>query len=211
MSVFAIQGAAVGTDSTIAGLPAEYVAQLATEALRGDADTSDAALTALSDVAAQSADIAGGQTSALASTIDGALAWSSDVFYRGWVQATGWVIDAGPTGLVWVAAGLGLLIGLLVALRRRTPSESKPSGHAGSPHRLAYATAVTQAAQLLATGEDTRAVAKASGLARDVIGVVRSRRLLAAPSVAAGSAGSESSSGRNRRRARAAYTVGGPK
>lgn len=212
MSLFTTQDASAASDSTIAGLPAEYVAQLAQEALRGDADSSDAALSALSDVVAQSSDPSRVPTSAQGFNLETLHAWTTDMVHTGWQQASEWMAQAGPSGLIWVAAGFGLLIGAGVALRGRTPTQPKPAaGHAQSPHRLAYADAVTRAAQLLAEGETPRAVAKESGLALDVIGVVRSRRLLAPPRVAAGSAGSESSSGRNRRRARAAYAGGGAK
>ncbi len=191
-----IQQAAV-TDTSIAGLPAEVVADLARNALNGAPDTSEAALAALTTLAEESATQGGGRDpmGIFAAAFDGlSAAWS-------WIEAAAtYAMESPLTGPALLA--LLLFVGTVLHVRARARRDAYERSHGSSPHRRAYAQAVTTAAQLLSTGADTASVAKASGLARDVVDVVRSRRLIpAAPSGTC--AGAERSPGRNGRGRRA--------
>ena len=183
------------TDLEISGLPADVVANLAREALNGSPENSEAALAALTTL---TTDASWGQQVVEA---------ASGVFE----YVYGFALQ--HFSLHYAAA---LLVGFVLLIvcgwfLRSRAAQVAPAGHEQTPHRIAYAEAVTMAAQMLSKGEAPHTVAKASGLARDLVSVVGSRRLIPAPvtqaprvggatSYAAGSyAAAESSSGQKTR------------
>jgi len=184
----------IQADSSIAGLPADVVAGLARDALNGKSDTSEAAFETLAAVARVS-----GRSEEVPSAVEAGFSVATAWLQAGWTQGANLaetVLDSiGPGQAMLLAV---LLTGAVVLLRVRAGRPTEVKGHGSTPHRRTYADAVTQAARLLARGDEPCSVARASGLARDVIEVVGSRRLVPA-GLPGGYAAAEPSSGQKAR------------
>lgn len=181
-------------DSSIAGLPADVVAGLARDALNGKSDTSEAAFETLAAVARVS-----GRSEEVPSAVEAGYSLVTTWLQAGWTQGA----NLAETVFSTIGPGQTMLLAVLLAagvvfLRLRARKTTELKGHDSTPHRRAYADAVTQAARLLASGDEPCSVARASGLARDVIEVVGSRRLVPA-GPPGGYAAAEPSSGQKAR------------
>jgi len=157
------------TAEPIAGLPAQVVADLARQALASDPVASEAALEALTRALnpARSSPPSLETTASNASARWSALGQWVSTNIRAPLRAV-WRERPGAVALAFVGPGALLLLGALVRrqIRRGRSRLAAPWGDA-----------VTQAAQLLARGAKPAAISRETGLARDVLSVVASRRL----------------------------------